>query len=67
MARKRVLIIDDEPDVARAIKFALELEDIECLAAEDGTSGLDMAMHVMAPQAIGEFLSCLSRNGKDAL
>lgn len=40
MAKKRVLIVDDEPDIVETIKFILELEDIECMVAYDGEEGL---------------------------
>ena len=43
MDKKRVLIVDDEPDIVEAIKFNLELEDIECLEAYDGEEALSKA------------------------
>ncbi len=43
MAKKRVLIVDDETDVLDAVKFSLELEGIECLVANDGIHGLEEA------------------------
>ena len=44
MAGKRVLIVDDEPDVVASIRFALESEGIECLEAESGPAALELAM-----------------------
>jgi DNA-binding response OmpR family regulator len=43
MANKRVLIVDDEPDIVESIRFNLELEDIECMEALDGEDGLSKA------------------------
>lgn len=40
MNKKRVLIVDDEPDIVESVKFSLELEDIECLEAYDGEEAL---------------------------
>ncbi len=40
MANKRVLVVDDEPDIVESIKFNLELEDIECIDARDGEEAL---------------------------
>jgi DNA-binding response OmpR family regulator len=51
MSTKRVLIVDDEPDIVETIKFSLEYENIECLAASDGEQALQLAKnekpHVM--------------------
>lgn len=43
MDKKRVLIVDDEPDIVESIKFRLELENIECLEAYDGEEALSKA------------------------
>jgi two-component system alkaline phosphatase synthesis response regulator PhoP len=43
MAKKKVLIVEDEPDIVESIKFRLELEDIECIVASDGEEGLQKA------------------------
>ncbi len=40
MDKKRVLIVDDEPDIVESVKFSLELENIECLEAYDGEETL---------------------------
>jgi two-component system, OmpR family, alkaline phosphatase synthesis response regulator PhoP len=39
MAHK-VLIVDDEIDIVESVKFRLELEEIECLTANDGEEAL---------------------------
>ena len=43
MAKKRALIVDDEPDIVESIKFNLEFENIECIEALDGEDGLSKA------------------------
>ena len=43
MANKRVLIVDDEPDIVETIKFNLELANIECIEAYDGEEALSKA------------------------
>jgi two-component system alkaline phosphatase synthesis response regulator PhoP len=43
MAKKRVLIVDDEPDIVESIRFNLEFENIECIQALDGEEGLSKA------------------------
>lgn len=40
MARKRVLIVDDQKDIVESIRFVLDLEHIECLEAFDGEDAL---------------------------
>ena len=47
MDKKRVLIVDDEPDIVESIKFNLELEGIECLEAHDGEEALSKAKKEM--------------------
>jgi DNA-binding response OmpR family regulator len=43
MDKKKILIVDDEPDIVEAIKFRVELEDIQCIEAHDGEEGLSKA------------------------
>jgi DNA-binding response OmpR family regulator len=38
--KKRVLIVDDEPDIVESLKFNLELEGFDCLVAYDGEQAL---------------------------
>jgi two-component system alkaline phosphatase synthesis response regulator PhoP len=40
MDKKKVLIVDDEPDIVETIQFMLESEGLECLAAYDGADAL---------------------------
>ena len=43
MRKKRILIVDDEPDYVEMIKMRLEASDYEVITANDGRSGLDAA------------------------
>ena len=43
MPTKRILIVDDEPDLLETIQINLEMEGYECLVAYDGFRGLDRA------------------------
>ena len=43
MAGKRVLIIDDDPDLVEAVSMLLEAEGMEPLAAYGGIEGLEIA------------------------
>ena len=40
---KRILIIEDEPDIVRGLTDALEFEGFEVAAASNGADGLDLA------------------------
>lgn len=41
MAKKKILIVDDEPDVRDVIKIVLEAEDYETMEASNGEEGLE--------------------------
>lgn len=43
MAKQRILVVDDEPDVVSLIERALQSEGFEVLCAYDGISALDLA------------------------
>lgn len=47
MGSRRVLVVDDEPDVVESITFRLGLENIECLEANDGAEGLRIAQEAL--------------------
>ncbi len=49
--RKRLLIIEDEPDIVRGLKDSLEFEGFEVLAAGDGREGVKLARE-RAPDCI---------------
>ena len=41
--KKRILIVDDDPEIIEAVSFALETKGYEVLIARDGTEGLKAA------------------------
>ena len=41
MTKKKILIVDDEPDIVETIKFGLEQEGFDVLTAFDGHEALD--------------------------
>lgn len=47
MLKKKILIVDDEPDLVETLKVNLERENYECFAAYDGNSGLSRARNEM--------------------
>ncbi|HLZ49548.1 MAG TPA: response regulator [Candidatus Acidoferrum sp.] len=68
MDKKKVLIVDDEPDIVDSIKFALEFEGIECIVANAGEEALAKAkirmpdlilLDVMLPEINGYKVSRL--------
>ena len=44
--RGRILFIDDEPEILKAVKFYLEDEDFEVYVAEEGNAALELAESV---------------------
>jgi DNA-binding response OmpR family regulator len=42
--RKRILVVDDEPDVRQGLRTLLEAEGLEVLEAADGKTGLEKAI-----------------------
>jgi CheY-like chemotaxis protein len=44
---KRVLIVEDQPDIRKLIRMTLEFEAYEIHEAPDGTSGLRQALSVL--------------------
>lgn len=43
MKKRKLLIVDDEPDIRKLLKKRLELEGFECLAAGSGEEALEIA------------------------
>lgn len=41
METKRILVVDDEPDIAETIKMNLELEGYDCDVAHDGFAAVE--------------------------
>lgn len=42
-ATKRILIVDDDPEIVESIRYALESQGYEVLVARDGNQGIAMA------------------------
>ncbi len=47
MSKKRILVIDDEPDMLYALKMQFEASHYEVLTAQDGQEGLNLARKEM--------------------
>lgn len=43
MDKKRILVVDDEPDLVETLSFRLEASGYEVIKADDGQKGLDKA------------------------
>jgi len=43
MSQAKILIVDDEPDLAETVRFSLELEGYSVLVATNGEEGLNVA------------------------
>jgi DNA-binding response OmpR family regulator len=43
MSQTKILIVDDEADLAETLRFSLELEGYNVLAAANGEEGLNVA------------------------
>lgn len=43
MDRKRILVVDDEEDILKVLRFRLEANNYEVLVASDGQEGLNKA------------------------
>jgi CheY-like chemotaxis protein len=63
---KRILLVDDEPDVVTVMKFTLETSGFEVITAYDGQEGLDKAklafpdliiLDVLMPKLFGDDLA----------
>ena len=50
--KKKVLIIEDDRDLANLFKLILEMSGFEANAVHDGTRGLDILMNDPLPEAI---------------
>ena len=74
MAKKKILVIDDEPDIAETVKFLLELRNYQVLVAEDGFKGINVAqeanpdlilLDIMMPLGINGFDTCRRLKSND--
>lgn len=43
MDKKRILIVDDEPDLVETLQVRLAQENYECVTANDGHNGFELA------------------------
>jgi len=41
--KKKILVVEDEPDILKTIKMSLEMEDFEVIEATDGMEALNQA------------------------
>jgi DNA-binding response OmpR family regulator len=46
MGKKKILVVDDEPNILMSIEFILEMEGYEVHTARDGDEALDVAERV---------------------
>src|SRR5574344_2192107 len=44
---KKVLIVDDEPDLVETLKFVLETAGFECYTSYNGEDGLNLAREIL--------------------
>lgn len=51
MADKKILIVDDEPDIVETLQFRLEKEGYQVITANDGVEALELA-HLEKPDLI---------------
>lgn len=75
LRRKRILVVDDEPDVVETVRFRLEQDGYEVLVATNGLEGLGAAhahrpdltiLDVMMPGENGYRVSKMLREDEDA-
>ncbi len=71
---KRILVVDDEPDIVAVVKFTLENRGFEVITAYDGKEGLDKAktfkpdiiiLDVLMPKMYGNTLVAELENNDD--
>jgi two-component system, OmpR family, alkaline phosphatase synthesis response regulator PhoP len=43
MNQKKILVVDDEPDLVETVRFPLEMEGYQVLVAQNGEEGLNQA------------------------
>ena len=62
MKKKKILIVDDEPDIVDTIKFNLELDGYDCLVSYDGLNAIEK-VHREIPDLILLDVRLPKRNG----
>ena len=63
-ARRRVLVVEDNPTISSVVKYFLELEGFEVMVAPDGLAGLDLALREH-PDLIVSDIRMPGMNGTD--
>jgi len=75
MAKPKILLVDDEPDIVESIRFSLEPEGYEVFTAADGAEALERArelepdlivLDVMMPKENGYRVAKLLREDEQA-
>ncbi|HEX8264414.1 MAG TPA: response regulator transcription factor [Pyrinomonadaceae bacterium] len=49
---ERILIIEDDPDIAESLRYNLEREGLQAVVAETGEKGLRLALNAQAPPTL---------------
>lgn len=75
MAKARILLVDDEPDIVETVQYALERDDYEVMTATNGAEALGTArieqpdlilLDVMLPKENGYRVARLIREDEEA-
>ena len=56
MAKKKILVVDDEPSVLKVLKRRLESKNYEVITAEDGLEGLEKALEQRPDLVISDIM-----------
>jgi len=62
MSQKKILIVDDEHDIAETIKLSLEIEGYQCLVSHDGYDAIEK-VHKEMPNLIILDIRLPKKNG----
>lgn len=74
MVKKRILVVDDEPKIVKAIQIRLEQDNYEVLVAYDGKEGLKKAkkyrpdlivLDVLMPEMDGSVMAAALKKDKE--
>ena len=56
MAKKKILVVDDEPSVLKVLKRRLESKNYDVITAEDGLEGLEKALEQRPDLVISDIM-----------
>ena len=56
MAKKKILVVDDEPTVLKVLRRRLESKDYEVITAQDGLEGLEKALEQRPDLVISDIM-----------